>query len=1140
MSDNNEQQQRQQQEESRKKKKKSRGNRKLQRFRAKLKKQGLNAEAITMMINTYNDRSNQHDTENVEDPANQDINVQDLVQLDQQEVQDVLEDIVTRITTKRKREVRPTGVTTSISQISMVQPLEKRRRSATTTTTAATTIDNVVQPKNQTKKSTSAMKPNYLNKSDHVFKKMLSTTLEGAENVFQLVDTPEKLQYARVYAQLANDLFYLRLKQDFWEDYYKILVTTRIWPMKISKQFIKENKLDQVQFITQKNVEKYRQTTMEQLKQAEIKLNQHKQTEFGQSIDLERLSTIILAFVRKGQQKLSVDFQYKKSLLQFDINDYNFIQAFYDLKPSNDQIISAKVIWQATTNKQQAEQNIAILKKRLYIKRLPASYNILDHSMDNIEKMTKNLALNQDESATILSRRQKMIGQFKYDMILFEISTSEQIARNHTNIIASEKKKIIISAGEQFPLPKSLVCVLNAISTRVFFRRSSDGYGRKPNGWNNHRSNKLKKFNHIRLSSPIIEVAPYPSLNYIEYLANGPPFIPVCQSHFSNLSIDARITKQYDAFVNCFKNSFHDNCISGSDQRAKDFFASIKNLLLISHTTPLSPKLLVRARYEQQMIKTINWIRNKHDIIIQRSDKSKVFHLASANSYHEKSLAYMEKTQAYQEIQSGINPIKDHYDHILTILKPLLNKKVINLNIWKQYMYPNIQTIELPHLYFIPKPHKIGTPLRPIISMIRSPAIGVSHFLDQCLRPVFDQATRQTTFINDIHFVRRLEFYCSIGLLTPTTNFITFDVTDLYTMIPRNGALIALEQFLNERATNGRINGMTINILMKLVEAVLDTNSFVYEGKYYKQIRGGAMGSPFTMTLANIYMLKWEQSLIEHQTAHNELYGRYIDDVFMTTNLPLDQINILLDQANNEDDNINITLSTGLTAQFLDVSVCNNQGQLKTTVFHKPAAAPYILPFQSDHPRHVHRNIIKGALYRAVRLCSHVKDFDEERLHIEVTLLLNGYPPKFISYHFKQFFKQNNAMSLMVELNDDTYRQLHHTLLHLPTRRERKQEQEQQRRQQQQQQNNSDGNELEIRNWNKSEIRVHFNYSSGPMSDFSQKLRQLWKKYYVYPGSLMNNVTLKIGPRTNKSLQHLLVKKKPPKSMLINVNSTKI
>ncbi|CAF1623403.1 unnamed protein product [Adineta steineri] len=1121
MSDNDEQQ-----EESRKKKKKSRGNRKLQRFRAKLKKQGLNTETITMMINTYNDRSYQPDVENIEDLINQDINVQDLVQLNQQEVQDVLEDAVTMVT-KRKREIRPTGVTTSVSQISMVQPLEKRLRSTT-----APFLD-VVQSKDKSDRSTSAVKPNYLKTSDHIFKKMLSTALEGTEDIIRLLDTPEKLKYAREYAQLVNDFFYLRLKQDFWEDYYKILVTTRIWSMKISKQFIKENKLDQIQFVTQKNVEKYRQTTIEQLKQAGIKLNQHKQIELGQSIDLQQLSTIIPAFVRKGQHKLSVDFEYKKLLLQFDTNDYNFIQTFYNLKPSEDQIISAKMIWQATMDKQQAEQNVAILKKRLYIKRLPASYNVLDHSIDNIEKMVQNLALHQDESATILSRRQKMIGQFKYDLILLEISTNEQIARNHTNIIASEKKKIIESAGVQVPLPKSLVTLLDAISSRVFFRGSSGGYRRKAGGWNNHRSDTLKKFSHIRLSSPIIEVAPYPSLNYIEYLANGPPFIPICQSHFSNSSVDIRITKQYDTLVNCFKNSFHDNCVSASDQRANEFFASIKDLLLISHTTPLPPRLLTRAQYEQQMIKTIKRTRNKHNIIIQRSDKSKVFHLASANSYHDKSLMYMEKTQAYQEIESGINPIKDHFDRIVGLIKPLLNNKAINFNIWKQSMYPNIQTIELPHLYFIPKPHKIGTPLRPIISMIRSPAIGVSHFLDQFLRPIFNQATKKTTFINDIHFVRRLEFYCSLGLLTPTTNFITFDVTDLYTMIPRNGALVALEEFLNERTKNGRINGMTINTLMKLAETVLDTNSFVYEGKYYKQIRGGAMGSPFTMTLANIYMLKWEQSLIQHQKAHNELYGRYIDDVFMTTNLPLNQINILLDQVNNADANINITRSVGSTAEFLDVSVFNNEGQLKTTVFHKPAAAPYILPFLSDHPRHVHRNTIKGALYRAVRLCSHVKDFDQERLHIELTLLLNGYPPKFISYHFKQFFKQNNAISLMEQLDNDIYRQLHDKLIRLPTRRERK-------RQQQQQQMDSDPSELEQKTWNKKEVRVHFTYSSGPMSDFPQKLRQLWNKYYVYPGSLMNNVTLKIGSGTNKSLQHLLVKKKPPKSMLINIDPTNI
>lgn len=69
---------------------------------------------------------------------------------------------------------------------------------------------------------------------------------------------------------------------------------------------------------------------------------------------------------------------------------------------------------------------------------------------------------------------------------------------------------------------------------------------------------------------------------------------------------------------------------------------------------------------------------------------------------------------------------------------------------------------------------------------------------------------------------------------------------------------------------------MTIDTLMAMARLVLDTNCFVFENKYYQQIRGGAMGSPFTMTLANIYMLNWEQPLIEHQKSRKEFYGRYV------------------------------------------------------------------------------------------------------------------------------------------------------------------------------------------------------------------------------------------------------------------------
>ena len=124
----------------------------------------------------------------------------------------------------------------------------------------------------------------------------------------------------------------------------------------------------------------------------------------------------------------------------------------------------------------------------------------------------------------------------------------------------------------------------------------------------------------------------------------------------------------------------------------------------------------------------------------------------------------------------------------------------------------------------------------------------------------------------------------------------------------------------------------------------------------------------------------------------------------MTTN-SLNQINIQLNKIEKKDENIRITRSLGSTIEFLDVQVENNNGQLRTSVFHKPAAEPYILPFLSDHPRHIHRSTVKSQLIRAARLCSHVEEFDKEILNIEFTLLLNGYPPSFISYHFKHFFK---------------------------------------------------------------------------------------------------------------------------------------
>ena len=144
------------------------------------------------------------------------------------------------------------------------------------------------------------------------------------------------------------------------------------------------------------------------------------------------------------------------------------------------------------------------------------------------------------------------------------------------------------------------------------------------------------------------------------------------------------------------------------------------------------------------------------------------------------------------------------------------------------------------------------------------------------------------------------------------------------------------------------------------------------------------------------------------------------------------------------------------------------------------------------------------------------------------------YTPRFVLYYLEQFFEQNNALSLVERLDNNVYIELHQKLLHQPTRRERELKYIMSDPTQ------VSPNPLEQRqSYNKKEVRVSFTFESGPMLDFKRGFHRLWKKHFIYPGSVMNSIALKIDVQTNKSLSQLLIRKKPPRSMLTNADPTK-
>ncbi|CAF4097118.1 unnamed protein product, partial [Rotaria sp. Silwood1] len=136
----------------------------------------------------------------------------------------------------------------------------------------------------------------------------------------------------------------------------------------------------------------------------------------------------------------------------------------------------------------------------------------------------------------------------------------------------------------------------------------------------------------------------------------------------------------------------------------------------------------------------------------------------------------------------------------------------------------------------------------------------------------------------------------------------------------------------------------------------------------------------------------------------------YIDDVFMATNVFKEDILKELDETIKTDSNFTINTTISQSLEYLDVTVENNNGHLKISIYHKSASESYILPYESDHPRHIHANIIYAALAQAALNCSNVEDFDMERLSTEMILLVNGYPPKFIQHHLVTRSNDNNRI----------------------------------------------------------------------------------------------------------------------------------
>ena len=161
----------------------------------------------------------------------------------------------------------------------------------------------------------------------------------------------------------------------------------------------------------------------------------------------------------------------------------------------------------------------------------------------------------------------------------------------------------------------------------------------------------------------------------------------------------------------------------------------------------------------------------------------------------------------------------------------------------------------------------------PTVSFDNSSTYAISGCLAKILSPV----VRNTDYTvkNSCEF----EDFIRDKTLNACEELVSFDVVSLFAKIPVDLAVKVAEERLREDASLGQRTSLPVEDIIHLLSFCLKTTQFAYNGTYYQQVFGTAMGSPVSAVIANMVMEDVEQRALATSPVKPFFWKRYVDDV---------------------------------------------------------------------------------------------------------------------------------------------------------------------------------------------------------------------------------------------------------------------
>ena len=316
-------------------------------------------------------------------------------------------------------------------------------------------------------------------------------------------------------------------------------------------------------------------------------------------------------------------------------------------------------------------------------------------------------------------------------------------------------------------------------------------------------------------------------------------------------------------------------------------------------------------------------------------------------------------------------------------------------NLIKELVPTNSKT---PVIYGLPKDHKPGVPLRPIVSTCGGPTEKTSWLLERILNQLLDKIPAHLK--NTDEYLKRLQSHYAGHQLPPGAIVFSIDVVNLYGSIPLNEGVSAVTEMITEYQDEIDLCGLSPDDITSLLTHVLENNTFRFDDQHYRQRVGIAMGNKVAPPVAIIFMHRFEQNALRDSDLKPDFYARYIDDSIGVWTHGHAELRKFLEYLNSIHPTIKFTLedsSASGKVPYLDTLITVHQNyKYSTELYIKPNHSGIIIHQTSSHPAATKKAVIRAEFRRAMRVSSDPDASERSCDKIQELFENNGYRKQLI------------------------------------------------------------------------------------------------------------------------------------------------